>query len=104
MKTTLLPPALGAVLALTLTGCVVAPVERGHGHGVYHETIYGPAHVEAIPPRPGVDFIWIDGGWYHDPRGHRSWNAERWSPPHPGWRGNHRERDRDHRRGDERRH
>ena len=43
-----------------------------------------PRVVRTLPPRPGPDFIWVDGYWY--PVGnHYRWHAGYWTrPPYPG--------------------
>ncbi len=43
-----------------------------------------PRAVRVLPPRPGPDFVWIEGYWY--PVGkHYKWHEGYWTrPPYPG--------------------
>jgi hypothetical protein len=43
-----------------------------------------PRVVHAQPPRPGPDFVWVDGYWY-PVAGHYRWHAGYWTrPPYAG--------------------
>lgn len=37
-----------------------------------------PRVVHVQPPRPGADFVWVDGYWY-PVRGHYSWHEGYWT-------------------------
>jgi hypothetical protein len=74
---------VGAALCLT-SGCVVYPVAPAPVVG--EVDVAGappPLIVEAAPPSPGVDFVWIGGSWVWN--GRWVWEHGRWDrPPHPG--------------------
>jgi len=45
-----------------------------------------PRVVRVLPPRPGPEFVWIDGYWYPVGR-HYRWHEGYWTrPPYPGAR------------------
>lgn len=78
-----LATALAAV-AISLTGCVVAPV----GPPVYVEPVMmapPPPRVEYLGPPPTVGYVWISGAW-HWRGGRYEWGPGYWAPPRPGHR------------------
>jgi len=42
-----------------------------------------PARVEAVPPQPAPDAVWIDGHWQWTAGGY-AWQGGRWDQPRPG--------------------
>ena len=89
----LAPLAAGALLALGLAGCVVAPP---HGAVVYDNGGYASAEIYApsAPPAPYVEVqpalpfpgaIWI-GGYWNWSGGRHVWTPGHYERPHPGYR------------------
>jgi hypothetical protein len=59
---------LAALIAITLSGCIVVPAHR----------YYGGGDVVVAPP---VGFVWFDGYWDHGYYG-RHWVGGHWGRPH----------------------
>jgi hypothetical protein len=76
---------LGALGAFGLAASIL-PSAGAFSIGVdIHAGPPAPRH-EVMAPRPGPDYVWIDGYWAGEP-GHYTWVAGRWDrPPHPGAR------------------
>src|ERR1700677_5071111 len=77
LKTTLL-----AVLLLSCISIVQAQISVGIRIGPPPR----PRVVHALPPRPGPEFVWVDGYWY-PASGHYRWHDGYWTrPPYEGAR------------------
>jgi hypothetical protein len=81
----------GAALLVVLTGCanrLAVPTEALHGGEGFVVVPFPPpvAHVEQVPPQPGLTAVWLDGSW--EWTGSRyEWQRGRWAePPAPGSR------------------
>jgi WXXGXW repeat (2 copies) len=74
--------------ALSLTGCVVAPVGP-YGGPYYGEQTVGvappPPQAEVYGPPPAVGYVWI-GGFWNWVGGRHVWINGHWSAPRPGYR------------------
>lgn len=71
--------------AVSLTGCVVAPVSEPYYAGEPVLVPPPPPREEIIGVAPGVGYIWISGYW--DWVGGRYvWAPGRWEAPRPGYR------------------
>ncbi|HEX2009647.1 MAG TPA: hypothetical protein VJN44_01800 [Roseateles sp.] len=70
--TRLVLPALAAVLALSLAGCVVVPARPAYGGYVVDDGYRGQP--------PVVGYVWIDGFWTWQ-SGRRTWVDGHWGPP-----------------------
>ena len=71
-----------AVSALTLV-----PVSAAHAQISFGIRIGEPPAPRAyyVPPRPGPDYIWVEGYQYPDARGHYVWHDGYWTrPPYEG--------------------
>jgi hypothetical protein len=74
----------GALLALTLAGCVVAPAEPGGAVVAYSAP---PAvRYEAIGVAPTPGYFWVGGNWFWE-RGAYNWHPGYWQAPRPGTTG-----------------
>ena len=77
LKTTLL-----AVLLLSCISIVQSQISVGIRIGPPPR----PRVVHALPPRPGPEFVWVDGYWY-PASGHYRWHDGYWTrPPYEGAR------------------
>ncbi|QDF97805.1 hypothetical protein CJ010_15325 [Azoarcus sp. DD4] len=102
---------LALLVALSVSGCVVAPVDDGYYYGEETVIVTPPPRVEYRGYPPAVNYIWIDGYWNWT--GHRhDWVPGRWAPPgtryyrppQQRWDRDHdRDHDRDRHRDDDRR-
>jgi hypothetical protein len=75
-----------SALAVTLAGCVVAPVAP-YGYDTYGYAVPvapPPPQVEYIGPAPGVGYVWLNGYWGWS-GGRHVWNGGRWEAPRPGY-------------------
>jgi len=72
----------GALLALTLGGCVVAPVGPGGEVVAYSEP--PPVRYEAIGVAPASGYFWVGGNWFWE-RGAYNWHPGYWQAPRPGY-------------------
>lgn len=85
LRTLLAGAALGAA-ALTLSGCVVAPVGA---YGPYYGdtvAVAPPApQYEVVGPPPVVGYVWI-GGFWNWVGGRHVWVQGHWDAPRPGYR------------------
>ncbi|HNT39017.1 MAG TPA: hypothetical protein PKO45_07835 [Rubrivivax sp.] len=81
------PPRVALILALTLSGCVIAPLgPGGYGHddGPVVEAAPPPPRWDPPPPSPGPAYAWIGGYWSWQ-LGRHVWIGGRWAlPPAPG--------------------
>lgn len=81
-------PVAAVALALSLGGCVVAPLGpyRG-GYGYDDGPVVGveppPPRHESAPPIPGPGYAWIDGYWAWQ-LGRHVWIGGRWALPPAG--------------------
>jgi hypothetical protein len=70
--------------------------QAGYAHGVnvdlnigapaavYPYTPMPAPIVEAQPPSPGSDYVWVGGSWTWGPDNRWVWERGRWDAPHPG--------------------
>jgi hypothetical protein len=72
----------GALLALALAGCVVAPA--GPGGEVVAYSTPPPVHYEAIGVAPTPGYFWVGGNWFWE-RGAYNWHPGYWQAPRPGY-------------------
>jgi hypothetical protein len=73
----------GALAALALSGCVVAPA--GEEVGVAY-IAPPPARVDvAVGVAPGPGYFWVGGNYFYE-RGAYVWHPGRWEAPRPGYR------------------
>lgn len=71
---------VSALLAVTLAGCVVAPV----GPDVAYSAP-PPLRYEAIGIAPTPGYFWVGGNWFWE-RGAYNWHPGYWQAPRPGYR------------------
>lgn len=81
-------PAAALALALTLGGCVIAPLGPRHGaYGYDDGPVVGteppPPRYEAAPGAPGPGYVWIGGYWAWQ-LGRHVWIGGRWALPPAG--------------------
>ena len=75
--------SLGLLLAMAMTGCVVAP-DQGHDHGGIVMVAPPPPRVEVIGAAPSAGYVWIDGYW-NWVGGRHEWVAGHWAAGRPGY-------------------
>lgn len=74
---------IGAAGMLSLSACVVAPVDHGYyvGDPVY---VAPPAvRYEYVGLPPVTGYVWVSGYWDWV-KDHHVWRPGRWQPPRPG--------------------
>ncbi len=75
-------------ITTTLLAAILAsgPVFGAQSIGIRIGPPPPPRVVRVLPPKPGPDFIWVDGYWYPDGNRYR-WHEGYWTrPPYPGAR------------------
>jgi hypothetical protein len=80
----LLAGALITIGALSLTGCVVAPVGPYYGEPAI-AVAPPPPQQEFYGPPPVVGYVWI-GGFWNWVGGRHVWVQGHWDAPRPGYR------------------
>lgn len=87
-----------SVLAITLSGCVIAPPPHRYYVGTVVATAPPPARVEVYGTAPGRDYVWLGGYWgwsggrhewvpghWERARPHYRWVPHRWVHERDGW-------------------
>ena len=73
----------GALLALSVGGCVVVPEQGYYGGRVMVEPPPVREEYYGVAPTPG--YIWM-GGYWNWVGGRHEWVGGHWAPPRPGYR------------------
>ena len=78
----------GIALAVSVTGCVVAPRPVYYQQPHYQEQVViqvapPPPQVEVIGVAPYAGHIWLGGAWYWE-GGRHIWHPGHWEAPRPG--------------------
>src|SRR5262245_32912040 len=85
--------ALAPAIALLFSGCgpaklpqpALGPHTEPVGEWAEIDTPPRPVQVEEVSPRPGPEYLWIDGSWDYQPLAKRwTWQPGRWCVPPPG--------------------
>ena len=76
----------GAVLAATLSGCVVTarPAAVGVSGEVVAYSPPPPVRYEVVGVAPGPGYFWVGGAWFWE-GGRYAWHPGRWEAPRPGY-------------------